>query len=289
MAKPFLKWAGGKAKLAPQIVAAAPPRFGRYHEPFAGAAAVFFALRAAQPEILATLSDANADLIECFAALRDDIGGLSDALQQLAGQYLAGDELGRQALYYEVRGRAPSTRAERAARLLFLNKTCYNGLYRVNSSGRFNVPHGRYLKPGIFDAQALAAASAALVGVELCACDFEAACAKAETGDFVYLDPPYQPLSRTARFTGYTRVDFGPAEQERLRDVFDRLSGRGVKAMLSNSDHPEVRALYGGRGYELAGVTMPRAINSDGRGRAPIAELLISNFAHDAALGPGAE
>jgi DNA adenine methylase len=280
VARPFLKWAGGKAKLAQRVVALAPEAFGRYHEPFVGAGAVFFALAEARGlQRRAALADANPELIACYRAVRDVPAELIARLQMLSDGYLGADETGRPAFYYEQRATVPDDPVQRAARFIFLNKTCYNGLYRVNSRGGFNVPHGRYTQPRILDAEGLRAAAAALAGADLCAGDFETACRAADPGDFVYLDPPYQPLSATSRFTSYTSGDFGPDEQVRLRDAFDDLTRRGVFAVLSNSDHPVVRDLYGGRGYECGLVEMSRAINSKGAGRAPISELLINNFA----------
>jgi DNA adenine methylase len=149
----------------------------------------------------------------------------------------------------------------------------------VNAAGRFNVPHGRYARPRILDGDGLHACAKALASVDIAAADFETACANAKPGDLVYLDPPYQPLSATSSFTAYTSADFGPAEQVRLRDVFDGLTRRGVYALLSNSDHPAICDLYGGGGYRFERVAMSRAINSNGKLRTPIAELLIDNFA----------
>jgi len=278
MARPFLKWAGGKGKLASRILADAPPTFHRYHEPFLGAGAVFFAFEAAHPGLSATLSDANAELIAAFAVVRDHTAAVSCHLAELAERYQAADDDARAALYYAVRSETPADGVASAVRFIFLNKTCYNGLYRVNASGGFNVPHGRYARPRIVDPDALHEAAKALANAELRVQDFDAACDAAEAGDFVYLDPPYQPLSRTSNFTGYTSADFGPADQERLRDAFDRLTRRGVAAILSNSDHQAIRALYEGRGYNIEVVSMSRAINSKPTARRPIGELLISNL-----------
>ena len=278
MARPFVKWAGGKAKLASTIVASMPVGMRRYVEPFVGAGAVFFALDAERPGTRAVLSDANPDLIETYVALRDEPGALSDALGALQERYLSADGEGRRAMYYELRATTPETPSERAARFIFLNKTCYNGLFRVNASGGFNVPHGRYKNPRIHDAGLIEGAWRALQSAEVRVADFGSVCAEAEAGDFVYLDPPYHPLTATANFTGYTRADFGQAEQLRLRDAFEDLSRRGVAAMLSNSDHPYVRGLYAGMGYQMQQVTMSRAINSRATGRAPVPELLIDNF-----------
>ena len=275
MARPFLKWAGGKAKLAPLVAERAPERIGRYHEPFLGGGAVFFALREAGRIARAALADGNADLIGAWRAVRDDVEGVIAALEPLAARYLETEPLKRAFVYSAVRDQRPRLPARKAARLLFLNKTCFNGLYRVNRKGRFNVPHGRYGQPAILDAERLRDASHALAGAELRAEDFEAACARAEPGDFVYLDPPYQPLSATSAFTQYTSADFGFADQQRLRDAFDGLTERGVPALLSNSAHPDIEALY--RGYAIERVPMGRSINSNGAGRKPIDELLIGN------------
>ena len=283
MARPFLKWAGGKAKLAPLVAERAPERIGRYHEPFLGGGAVFFALREAGRIADATLADGNAELIEAWRAVRDDVEGVIAALEPLAARYLRTEPLRRAFVYSDVRDQRPRLSARKAARLLFLNKTCFNGLYRVNRKGRFNVPHGRYEQPAILDAERLRDASRALAGADLRAEDFEIACARAQPGDFVYLDPPYQPLSATSAFTQYTSADFGFADQQRLRDAFDGLTERGVPALLSNSAHPDIEDLY--RGYAIERVPMGRSINSNGAGRKPIDELLVSNLARVARAG----
>jgi len=282
MAQPFLKWAGGKAKLAPAIIKRAPRWFRRYHEPFLGGGAVFFAIAKAQPLTGAHLNDANEELMACYQAVRDQPEPLLARLEALAAAYLPLAHEARAELYYRVRATVPTLAIDRAARLIFLNRTCYNGLFRVNAKGQFNVPHGRYSNPAIADRARILAASEALRDAELTSSDFETACAAAEPGDLVYLDPPYVPLSDTASFTAYTARDFGPSDQRRLRDVFDSLSRRGVAALLSNSAHETVRDLYRDRGYTFETVAMSRAVNSVGRGRAPIPELLVSNLEHPA-------
>ena len=278
MSATFLKWAGGKAKLAPRVVQRLPAAFGRYHEPFLGGGAVYFALCAAGRAGSARLADSNADLVECFGMVRDRTEDLIEVLLGVEAEYLALDPDGRRACYLAHRAAIPRDPVERAARLIFLNHTCYNGLYRVNAKGQFNVPHGRYVKPRIADVPGLRAAAACLDHAELACEDFEAACAHARRGDLVYLDPPYYPLSATSHFTAYTANAFGPGEHERLRDCFEALTRRGVAAILSNSEHPAVRELYEGRGYCLDVVEMSRAINSVGSGRSRIPELLIDNF-----------
>ena len=274
---PFLKWAGGKARLAPQVAERAPPRIQRYHEPFLGGGAVFFALLAEGRIDGATLADGNADLIETWQTVRDDVEKLIRHLRDHARQYERREWSRRGQYYYEVRDRLrPRSSAGRAARLIFLNKTCFNGLYRVNRDGRFNVPHGRHHNPRILDREGLRDAAAALACASIEAIDFADACARAEPGDFVYLDPPYQPLSDTSVFTEYTKGGFGIDEQRRLRDAFDDLTKRGVPALLSNSEHPVIRELYS-RYDNITPVPMGRNINANVAGRAPITELLISN------------
>jgi DNA adenine methylase len=224
------------------------------------------------------LSDLNAELIGAFEVVRDHPGPLVEQLKALAEGYLSGDREERKAFYYEVRAQEPGSDVERTARTIFLNRTGYNGLYRVNSKGRFNVPHGRYVRPTICDEAGLRAASTALRGAVLLHADFGAVCRGAGAGDFVYLDPPYQPLSATSHFTAYTSNGFRQDDQVRLRDEFESLTRRGVAAVLSNSDHAAIRDLYEGRGYLLENVPMGRSINSVASKRTPIPELLVSNL-----------
>lgn len=276
-ARPFLKWAGGKQQLVPALLEAAPASFGRYFEPFIGGGALFFALADRGALAGAVLGDANADLVATYETVRDDLGGLVRRLRTLERRYLALDAAGRAALFYRVRNGRPRDRLGTAARFIFLNKTCFNGLYRVNRSGRFNVPHGRYAEPRILDVEVLRAASSALATAELRTADFEAACADAVAGDFVYFDPPFHPLSATSSFTQYTSGDFGWADQRRLRVCIDDLTVRGVHVLLSDSPHPLVTELYEPAGYELRRVPARRAINSKGDARGPIDELLVTN------------
>ena len=199
-ARPFLKWAGGKTQILDQLVARAPARIDTYYEPFLGGGALFFRL-ASDPERRprqAVLNDLNHELIAAFRAVRDDAGALIERLGELERAYLDLDGAEREDCYYAVRQEyrelvadGGADHIEVASRLIFLNKTCFNGLYRVNRSGEFNVPHGRYARPRILDAPALEAASAALAGVELRSVDFEVACEGAGPDDFVYFDPPY--------------------------------------------------------------------------------------------------
>ena len=279
-ARPFVKWAGGKAGIAAALADLAPPRIEAYHEPFAGGAALFFRLRAdpARRPRRAVLNDLNAELMTAYEVVRDRPEALARLLADLEAGYLARDPAGRAERYYEVRAQAPEDPDEVAARLIFLNKTCFNGLYRVNRRGRFNVPHGRYARPRILDRGALLAASAALAGAELRRADFEEACADAGPGDFVYFDPPFHPLSATSRFTSYTADDFGREDQKRLKWLADDLRARGVAVLVSNSPHEWVRGLYEGSRYRIESIPARRAINSRGAGRGPVDELAIAGY-----------
>lgn len=268
-ALPFLKWAGGKQRLLVQYKPYFPPAgtIGHYFEPFIGSAAVFFH----QQYPKATLSDQNGKLIEVYRFVRDDLD------QVLLALNLHRNEVD---YYYAVRAQNPTdlSPAERAARLIYLNKTCYNGLYRENSKGEFNVPFGRYKNPKICDEVRLRAASAVLQGVDLLAADFSEVVETAVTGDFVYFDPPYVPLSPTSNFTNYNKMGFGRVDQERLAETVVQLTERGVKVMLSNSSAPLVYDLYGRSPYRIIDIQARRNINSNASRRGPVKELLILNY-----------
>lgn len=266
-AGPIVKWAGGKTRLLDQLVARAPDRYRRYFEPFLGGAALFFRLAPRLP----VLSDSNADLINVYRCVANHVEAVIVRLEAHraahSGEY-----------YYQMRERwnqAGGLRADvdRAAAFIYLNKTCYNGLWRVNSRGKFNVPVGRYESPSILDAGGLRAASRLLCRAELRTASFDQAVAEVSAGDFVYFDPPYHPLSDTARFTSYTAESFGPDDQRQLAEVARRLMLRGATVLVSNSDTRFVRDLY--RGFDIDVVDCPRAINSKGGKRGPQRELLI--------------
>lgn len=276
MARPFLKWAGGKTALLPKLLEAAPERIETYYEPFLGGGALFFALQSERRFAQAVLSDSNEQLINAWTQVRDAPDDLIEALGVFQRKYRERSAEERAEFYYIVRGKRSSCDLGGAARLIFLNKTCFNGLYRVNSRGEFNVPHGRYANPTICDQQNLHAVSEALQGVELRVSDFADAPSRAGAGDFVYFDPPYVPLSETANFTAYTKSEFGPAEQRRLAQTASRLARQGASVALSNSGHPEVAALYGGDAFEVSEVEAPRAINSDATRRGRVREYLIA-------------
>ena len=275
---PFVKWAGGKSQLLSQFEPYFPAQFRRYVEPFVGGGAVFFHLfrqgRLAGGEAL--LVDSLQELIGCYRVVQARVEELIAELQRHEPH--KHDE----AYFYQVRAwdRSPDyarrNEIERAARFLFLNRTCYNGLYRVNRRGEFNVPFGRYRNPNICPAANLRAASSALQGVRLLAGDFTRVLEAAAPGDFVYLDPPYDPLSDTASFTGYTVEDFRVADQRRLADLFRELDRRGCRVMLSNSSTGLIRELYAG--YRQVEVQAARVISSKADSRGAIPELLVMNY-----------
>ena len=267
-ASPFLKWAGGKAQLLAQLSPFFPSEFGTYFEPFLGGGAVFFHLRPDR----AILADSNPELINVFQVVRDDPEGLLAALDRHYPHRKS------ETYFYKVRKQNPAELSvvERAARTIFLNKTCYNGLWRVNAKGEFNVPFGKYKNPNLYSAENIAATSALLHGKIVTIGDYRVICEYARKDDFVYLDPPYQPLSATASFTGYTVEAFGESEQKELAVVFRKLDEHGCKVMLSNSATDSVKNLY--QGYRLGRVQAKRAINSQASGRGAIDEFLIMNY-----------
>ena len=274
--QPFLKWAGGKTQLLPQLERFFPREWGSYFEPFTGSAAVFFYLRKTRGEFPATLLDYNEELVNCFTVVRDDVDRLIPLLERHR------DNHGKKA-YYALRKQQPRDlpRVARAARLMYLNKVCYNGLYRVNSNGEFNVPMGSYKSPRVFDENALHAASHSLKGTRLLADDFGSVLDFARPNDFVYFDPPY--YSDTGGFTGYAvtaagNAKFGAEEHWRLCEVFKELSALGCRVVLSNSDTDYIRWLY--CDFSIHEVFARRAINRNGSGRGPVTELVITNDTH---------
>lgn len=271
---PFLKWAGGKGDLLPQYRQFFPRDASTYFEPFVGSGAVFFYLRGIDFAHRYRLFDVNAELVNTFAAVRDHAESLIELLRAHKQRHSA-------AYYLHIRsmdrqGLERLSPTERAARMIYLNRTCYNGLWRVNSKGHFNVPMGRYENPAILDEQRLQAASEALAGTEIAVRGFRDAVQDAREGDFVYFDPPYAPLSPTSNFTSYAAGDFGEGDQHTLAEVYRQLSARKCKAMLSNSDTPLIRDLYSG--FRIETVQAKRRINSNKARRGLISELVVLNY-----------
>jgi DNA adenine methylase len=269
----FLKWAGGKLQLIEQFENLFPHKFRNYYEPFIGSGAVFFYVKSKLKPNKVILSDTNEELINCFVIVRDKPSELVELLLNHRKKH-------SKEYYYAVRS-IESNRldsVDRAARLIYLNKTCFNGLYRVNSKGQFNVPFGDYESPSIFDKNTLFQASQLLQGAHLQVMTFEKVLDFAGKDDFVYFDPPYIPLSKTSSFTRYSKSDFSMKEQKQLSEVFEALDSRRCFVMLSNSDHALTRELY--RDYKKTTVVVraKRMINSVGSKRGAINELIVTNY-----------
>ena len=272
--RPFLKWAGSKKQLLAAFDAFYPPadQVHAYHEPFLGSGAVFFHLRSRLQAVPSLLADNNHELITTFTAVQGKVKAVITELQRHERKH-------SETHFYEVRSQVPEELPDdvaRAARFIYLNKTCFNGLYRVNSRGLFNVPMGRYVRPTIADAESLIRASAALQGANLRTGHFSEVLEHAQAGDFVYFDPPYVPLSGTAYFTAYTKGLFGPEDQGQLAQVYRELADRGCRVMLSNSDAPLVRQLY--KRFRIIDVQARRNINSRGDRRGPVTEVVVLNY-----------
>ncbi|NHM27913.1 DNA adenine methylase [Desulfofundulus sp. TPOSR] len=264
--KPPVKWAGGKGQLILQFGPLFPQKeYDHYIEPFVGGGAVFFHLLPPR----AVLIDSNDELINFYLVVRDNLEALLQDLKkhENTAEY-----------YYRIRALDPGhlTSVERASRFLYLNKTGYNGLWRVNSQGKHNVPFGRYKNPKIVDEPNLRLVSEALKRAEIICDDFSRVLDCTEPGAFVYLDPPYHPLSETAKFTSYTPDAFGQDDQQRLAEVFRELDRKGCLVMLSNSDTPFIRELY--KGYDVQVVYAKRAVNCRADKRGPVSELVIRNY-----------
>ena len=277
--RPYLKWAGGKRQLLPEIREHLPSDIDglRYFEPFVGAGALFFDML----PISAEINDYNVDLMHTYTVIRDHIDELITALRLHR-------ELNSEEHYYFVRELDRNketygalTVVQRAARLIYLNKTCYNGLYRVNAQGMFNVPYGRYINPAICDEPLLRSIHDYMnredVDIDISCGDFAAAVENAGHGAFIYFDPPYHSADNT-NFTGYQAGGFNDGEQLRLRDVFSARTDAGAKCLLSNSDTPFIREIYSDERYEIIPVKAKRAINSNGAGRGEVDEVIIKNW-----------
>ena len=270
LAEPVLKWAGGKRRLVEQYASHLEGKFKSYHEPFFGGGAVYFWLwnQLRLKRKSARLCDINPELVNFYQVLQTQAEELIVEMERHQDQH-------DQEHYYQVRQLSPNdlNPLQRAGRLLYLNRTCFNGLYRENSKGQFNVPMGRYKRPRISHPEGLRAASLALGQAVIEKAPFSAVEEHARKGDLVYLDPPYDPLTPTASFTSYTQHSFGTSQQKELSELFRRLSQRGVKVLLSNSDTPLIRELY--QGFQVVEVSAARAINSKADRRQKITELLV--------------
>ncbi|NPA75550.1 MAG: DNA adenine methylase [Euryarchaeota archaeon] len=282
--RPFIKWAGGKGNIIGpyEEKGLLSLEFKDYYEPFLGGGAMFFHLWNKKKIRKAYLSDINKDLIDTYITIKEHLNELLDALKVLQNMHSKEEFYKFRAEFNELKTRAELSEEEiirKSALFIYLNKTCFNGLYRENKKGEFNVPFGRYKNPKIYDEENLRAVSKALQNAELRVCDFEDAVKNARAGDFVYFDPPYMPISPTSNFTSYHQKDFTIDEQKRLAKVIENLIGRGVYVLLSNAYHPDIRALYEHiPGINFFEILAPRYINSNGKKRGPVKEYAISNY-----------
>jgi DNA adenine methylase len=268
-AKPFVKWVGGKTQLLPELTSRIPSNFSRYFEPFMGGGALFFHL---QPEY-STLIDINEELTLAYRVVKYQTEELIADLKR---------HIYEKDYYYQIRNvdRTDEYKlwsdVNRASRLIYLNKSCFNGLYRVNSKGEFNTPIGRYKNPKIVDEINLRACSQALQQAQIVNASFLEVEEKVNSDDFVYFDPPYAPLNATSNFTGYSQKGFDNQMQLSLRDLCDRLDAKGIRFMVSNSNAPLILDLY--QDYKIELVYANRAINSKGNKRGKIPEVIVTNY-----------
>lgn len=268
--RPFLKWAGGKAKLVSSIKPLMPTKYGKYIEPFLGGGALFFSKRPSE----SILSDSNAELMNCYQVLKDRLPELLDSLRKFSELEYSPKT------YYEIRSwRIPdSQKVKRAARMIYLNRTAYNGLFRVNRKGEFNVPFAGYKNLMLPSEEVLNHASQALRHAILLASDFQETLESyASRGDFVYLDPPYPAVSKYSDFNRYTKDFFSGRDHERLSEQVKELDEMGCFFVLSNADHPLIRELYDNDKFKIVKVSAPRFINCKGDKRGNVDELLITN------------
>jgi len=295
LAKPFLKWAGGKGQLLAEIEQRLPTelRTGQidtYIEPFVGGGAVFFYIAQKYSAVKKFyLLDINEDLVNCYNIVKNDIQSVIEQLQNLEGEFCSKRKQSTRKSFYlnircsfnEEKGRAFN--ASVAAKLIFLNKTCYNGLYRVNRKGEFNVPFGGYENPTICDVDNLLNVSGILQKAEIICVDFEKSDKYIDNKTFVYLDPPYRPISQTASFTSYSKDDFNEHDQLRLAEFCRRINSKGTKFLLSNSDPQNEDPTDGFfetkyKGFKIERVMAVRSINCKSSGRGKINEILVTNY-----------
>jgi DNA adenine methylase len=267
----FIKWAGGKTQLLRQFETFFPTQFNKYYEPFLGSGAVFFYIKNLYPEKEFFLSDNNPGLINCYEIVKNDVEGLLDLLREHRAKH------SKEYYYYQRNIDTNNlSKIESVARFIYLNKTCFNGLYRVNSKGKFNVPIGSYKNPSIFQEKDLREAQKLLQSVKLKTMPFEKIINIAKKNDFVYLDPPYHPLSPTSSFTSYTSNSFSEKDQIRLAEVYRKLDKKGCLLMLSNSYSKLILELYDD--YRIECVSAKRMINCNGKKRGAIPEVVVLNY-----------
>jgi DNA adenine methylase len=288
-AKPFVKWAGGKRGIIETLETKGfiPKKFNRYFEPMVGAGAVFFHIAENYKPKKCIISDINSDLINTYKAIKKDVNELIKEASKIKKDFF--NTKNKSEFYYKKRDEFNRLKKDKenhliyqAALFLFLNKTCFNGLYRVNKKDEFNVPFGRYKNPNIYDEDNLRRISKLLQNTTILNQDFEKAVKNAKEGDFVYFDPPYMPLSKTSDFTSYTKMDFGFEDQKRLARVVNELSERGCYVMESNSSCDEITDIFEEyNNLNIYKIQAPRFISCKSDGRKPVEESVINNYSHE--------
>ena len=274
--KPFVKWAGGKRQLIPILNENLPKTMGTYFEPFLGGGALLFHILKERDGQKCGISDLNSDLVLAYTTIRDKIEMVIDSLKNHTKNY----QKNSKSYYYSIRESNPRSAVEKTSRLIFLNRTCFNGLYRVNSKGKFNVPLGRYTNPNIVNEENIRSVSQVLQSrkVSIKCRDFEAVLDDAKKNDLVYFDPPYQPVSNTANFTSYTNKSFTYDDLKRLVKLCLKLDSKGCKVLLSNSNSQEVADMFTEKQWRLEKIEANRSINSNSKKRTGHYELLIKNY-----------
>jgi len=274
--KPFVKWAGGKRQLIPILHQNLPEAFGTYYEPFLGGGALLFHILTDKNGQKCSISDLNSDLVLAYTTIRDRIDALISSLKNHEKNY----QKDSKSYYYSVRESNPRNEVEKTSRLIFLNRTCFNGLYRVNSKGKFNVPLGKYTNPNIVNEENIRAVSSILQTnrISIKCRDFESVLRDAKKGDLVYFDPPYQPVSSTANFTSYTTKDFTYDDLTRLAELCLKLDSKECHVLLSNSDSKEVSDIFAKKPWKITRIEANRSINSNSKKRTGHFELLIKNY-----------
>ncbi|MCV0411009.1 DNA adenine methylase [Nitrosopumilus sp.] len=274
--KPFVKWAGGKRQLIPILNENLPKTFGTYFEPFLGGGALLFHMLTERNGQKCSISDLNSDLVLSYITIRDRIDDLISSLKSHEKNY----QKDSKSYYYSVRESNPRNEIEKTSRLIFLNRTCFNGLYRVNSKGKFNVPIGKYTNPNIVNEDNLRSVSSILQSskASIKCRDFEAVLRDAKKDDLVYFDPPYQPVSNTANFTSYTNKDFTFDDLSRLAELCTKLDSKGCRVLLSNSNSKEVAEIFSNEPWKISKIQANRSINSNSKKRTGHFELLIKNY-----------
>ena len=274
--KPFVKWAGGKRQLIPILNENLPKTMGTYYEPFLGGGALLFHILSERNGQKCGISDLNSDLVLTYTTIRDKPNELIHSLKNHSKNY----QKDSKSYYYAIRESNPRSAVEKTSRLLFLNRTCFNGLYRVNSKGKFNVPLGKYTNPNIVNEENIRSVSHVLQSrkVSIKCRDFESVLDDAKKGDLVYFDPPYQPVSDTANFTSYTHKSFTITDLKRLANLCLDLDSKGCKVLLSNSDSQEVADMFTDKQWKIKKIEANRSINSNSKKRTGHFELLIKNY-----------